>query len=341
MKKQYVVDLKVGKPVDSVFVVSKKIVKQKKNGEDYCLVTLQDKGGDLQGIMWTEVFKRMEDFQEGDFVAVKGQVNEYNKTKQLVIDYLVKVKDESNIEYSDFIKTTKKNISGMLSELKNIIGGIENPYLKKLLNLFFQDEVFIKEFCHGTAAMKYHHAYRGGLLEHTLSVTRVCSLIAENYNNINKDLLVGGAILHDIGKIKEYDVGVIITVSDQGKLLGHISMGYSWIMDKIRSLERFPKDLAERLLHIILSHHGYKEFGSPVQPKILEAFVVHHVDYLDADVAGYNLLLEESDEEVDWSRFVKNFERSVLLRQLNNEDYVEEKKIRRQKNGRIGQEGLF
>ncbi|MFO7929686.1 MAG: HD domain-containing protein [Candidatus Humimicrobiaceae bacterium] len=341
MKKQYVVDLKVGKPVDSVFVVSKKIVKQKKNGEDYCLVTLQDKGGDLQGIMWTEVFKRMEDFQEGDFVAVKGQVNEYNKTKQLVIDYLVKVKDESNIEYSDFIKTTKKNISGMLSELKNIIGSIENPYLKKLLNLFFQDEVFIKEFCHGTAAMKYHHAYRGGLLEHTLSVTRVCSLIAENYNNINKDLLVGGAILHDIGKIKEYDVGVIITVSDQGKLLGHISMGYSWIMDKIRSLERFPKDLAERLLHIILSHHGYKEFGSPVQPKILEAFVVHHVDYLDADVAGYNLLLEESDEEVDWSRFVKNFERSVLLRQINNEDYVEEKKIRRQKNGRIGQEGLF
>ncbi|MGM0368615.1 MAG: 3'-5' exoribonuclease YhaM family protein [Actinomycetota bacterium] len=341
MKKQYVVDLKVGKPVDSVFVVSKKIVKQKKNGEDYCLVTLQDKGGDLQGIMWTEVFKRMEDFQEGDFVAVKGQVNEYNKTKQLVIDYLVKVKDESNIEYSDFIKTTKKNISGMLSELKNIIGGIENPYLKKLLNLFFQDEVFIKEFCHGTAAMKYHHAYRGGLLEHTLSVTRVCSLIAENYNNINKDLLVGGAILHDIGKIKEYDVGVIITVSDQGKLLGHISMGYSWVMDKIRSLERFPKDLAERLLHIILSHHGYKEFGSPVQPKILEAFVVHHVDYLDADVAGYNLLLEESDEEVDWSRFVKNFERSVLLRQINNEDYVEEKKIRRQKNGRIGQEGLF
>ncbi len=341
MKKQYVVDLKVGNPVDSVFVVSKKIVKQKKNGEDFCLVTLQDKGGDLQGIMWTEVFKQMEDFQEGDFVAVKGKVNEYNKTKQLVIDYLVKVKDESNIEYSDFIKTTKKNISGMLSELKNIIGGIENSHLKKLLNLFFQDEVFIKEFCHGTAAMKYHHAYRGGLLEHTLSVTKVCSLIAENYNNINEDLLVAGAILHDIGKIKEYDVGVIITVSDQGKLLGHISMGYSWVMDKIKSLERFPKDLAERLLHIILSHHGYKEFGSPIQPKILEAFVVHHVDYLDADVAGYNLLLEESDEEVDWSRFVKNFERSVLLRRLNNEDYVDEKKIRRQKNGRAGQEGLF
>ncbi len=341
MKNQYVLDLKVGNSVNSTFVVSRKIIKKKKNGDDYCIVTLQDKSGDLPGVMWTNVLNEFGDFEEGDFVEVKGIINRYNQSRQLVIDSLIKIKDESNIEYSDFIKTSKKGIQKMFSELKEIIKSIENPSLKKLLDLFFVDKTFAKNFCNGTAAMRYHHAYRGGLLEHTLSVTKVCDLIAGNYNNINRDLMVAGALLHDIGKIKEYDVGVIISVTDQGKLLGHISMGYSWVLDRIKKIKDFPQELKERLLHIILSHHGYKEYGSPVEPKILEAFVVHHVDYMDADVAGYNLLLDESDEEVDWSRFVKNFERSVLLRKLDAECVADKKKIKNRKNNNLEQDGLF
>jgi len=339
-KKQFVLDLEVGKPVNSVFVVSRKIVKKKKNGDDFCLVTLQDKGGDIQGVIWTEVFNRTPDFEEGDFVSVKGSVSEYRNARQLIVESLVRIDDESEIEYSDFIKTTKKDIAQMFSEIKSVVDSVNHKYLSQLLKLFFEDKKFARDFCSATAAVQYHHAYRGGLLEHTLYVCKVCDLVADVYQNINRDLLIAGALLHDIGKIKEYDVGVVIKVTDQGKLLGHISMGYSWVLEKITTIKGFPEDLRERILHIIISHHGYKEFGSPKRPKIMEAFIVHHVDHMDAEVAAYNLLIEEGSDDADWSHFVKGFERSVLLRRLDNADYCPQENNQVKSKG-INQEGLF
>jgi 3'-5' exoribonuclease len=214
----------------------------------------------------------------------------------------------------------------MFQQLKFFMNGISNPYLKKLLGLFFDDEKFSEKFCSSTAAVQYHHAYTGGLLEHTLSMVRLCSGIIDNYRDIKavnddfKDLAIAGSVLHDIGKMEEYGTekkGALIKITDEGKLLGHISIGYGIILQKIGQINNFPTDLKDRLLHIILSHHGHKEFGSPKQPKTLEAFLVYHVDHLDADIAGIAGILENSSGGSDWSEYLKNFERSILLKEPN------------------------
>lgn len=339
MKKQYVSNLKVGTNVNSLFVVSHKSIKKKKNNDDYCAVTLQDKEGSIEGVIWTEVFKNVEYFEEGDFVLVKGNVSEYRGGKQLSVSFITKIKNKEDIEYSDFIRTTKENVDGMMSEIKSYINSTKDQHLRKLLDLFFKDEDFTRRFCRATAAVRYHHAYSGGLLEHTLSVTKICDFLSGTYKNLNRDLIISGAILHDIGKIMEYDVGVIIKVTDEGKLLGHITIGYGLVLEKIKKISGFPTDLRERLLHIILSHHGHKEFGSPRRPKILEAFVVYHVDHMDADIGGYNIILEESNEGEDWSAYAKNFERSVMLKkpELENSD---QKSTGTDEEEKFGEKGL-
>ncbi len=154
-------------------------------------------------------------------------------------------------------------------------------------------------------------------MEHTLSRVKICDFISSNYDNIDRDLLISGAILHDIGKVVEYATeksGALIKISDEGKLIGHITIGYGMVLNKIDSINDFPKDLKDRLLHIILSHHGHKEFGSPKRPKTLEAFIVYHVDHMDADIGGFNDIIENSSPSADWSDYLRNFERSVLLK---------------------------
>ena len=215
------------------------------------------------------------------------------------------------------IKTSGKNIDEMFERIKKYADGVKNPYLKKLLGLFFEDKKFEDDFKNAAAAVRYHHAFKGGLLEHTLSVTEICDAIYRVYRNLNYDLLISGAILHDIGKIREYRTQVTTEVTDEGKLLGHITIGYGWVLEKIKKIDGFPKDLSDRLLHIILSHHGQKEFGSPKRPKIPEAFVVYHVDYMDADIGGYNIILEENKSGSSWSDYLKNFDRSVFLKKLD------------------------
>jgi len=338
-KNEFIGDLKAGHHIESVFAVSKKAVKQKKNNEEYCLLTLQDKQGEIQSVMWTEAFMAAPSFEEGDLVAVRGMVTDYRGSNQLAIDKLDKIKKSKDIDYADYIKSTQKDIGQMWAELKSKVEEVKNPYLRKLLDLFFQDNQFEQDFCHGTAAVQYHHAYLGGLLEHTLYVCRGCALIAETYPNINRDLLIAGALLHDVGKIKEYEVGLIIKFTDQGKLLGHIAIGYSWVLEKINLIQGFPPDLKDRILHIILSHHGYKEYGSPKRPKILEALVVHHVDYMDAEIAAFNELLSDQNQDGDWSPFLKNLDRSVLLRKLDESSC--NPSLDPDSNNGTSQEGLF
>jgi 3'-5' exoribonuclease len=326
MKKQYIKDLRAGMPVDSIFVISRKTIKKTKSEQDYCLVCLQDKDGLIDGIMWPKAIINSDLFEEGDFVKINGIVSEYKGTRQIEISSIKKVDEGEKIEYSDFIRATKKNINEMFSEMLSFIESIENKPLKKLLNLFFEDEKFSESFCNSTAAVQYHHAYKGGLLEHTLSVIKICDFLSKNYPSLNRDILLAGVILHDVGKIREYQFdeknNVTIKISDEGKLLGHITIGYGMVLEKISQIKGFSRDLKDRLLHIILSHHGAKEFGSPKRPKILEAFVVYHVDHMDADVGGFSIILEESGGRVEWSEFVKNFERSIFLKELDLQEGI-------------------
>ncbi len=315
-KKQFTSDLTIGGKAESIFVVADKQVRKKRNGDDYCTVTLQDREGSIGGVLWTETFIKAEDFSVGDFVLVEGDVKAYKGGRQLIVNSLEKIKNNENIKHSDYLKTSSKDIDGMFKEIKGYIATVNNPYLKELLDMFFGDDNFADDFKSSSAAKYYHHAFKGGLLEHTLNVTKICDAIYRVYKNLNYDLLISGAILHDIGKIKEYRTKVTTEVTDQGKLLGHITIGYGWIIEKIKKIEGFPQDLSNRLLHIILSHHGHKEFGSPKRPKILEAFIVYHADHMDADVGGYNILIEENKNGSDWSDYAKIFERPVFLKKL-------------------------
>ena len=315
-KKQFISDLEAGARADSIFMVAKKQVRKKKNGDDYCAVTLQDKTGSIEGVLWTEIYRSAGNFTEGDLVSVEGDVKEYKGIKQLVINSIKKIENKEDIEYSDYIKTSRRDIDEMFAGIKEYAARVKNPHLKKLIDSYFEDKEFVKDFKNATAALRYHHAFKGGLLEHTLAVTEICDAISRVYHNLNYDLLISGAILHDIGKIREYKTVATTEVTDEGKLLGHITIGYGWVLEKIKQIDGFPQDLRDRLLHIILSHHGQKEFGSPKRPKILEAFVVYYIDHMDADIGGYNIILEENKSGSNWSDYVKNFERSVFLKKL-------------------------
>jgi 3'-5' exoribonuclease len=338
IKKQFISDLLPNMTVGTVFVVSRKNIRKKKNGEEYCSISLSDKSGNIESIMWTEEFKNSCMFAEGDFVRISGQISEYRGAKQLTIDKLSRVTDESLYEVNDFIKITSKDTGKMFSELLGYIAEVENDHIRELLGSFFNDSGFAEKFINATAAAKNHHAYSGGLLEHTLYVAKISAYLYGLYDNLNKDLLISGSLLHDIGKIEEYDIGPAIKMNNTGKLIGHIVIAYNWIEQKISKISGFPDDMRQRLLHIILSHHGFQEYGSPKEPKILEAFVVYHADHLDADINGFNTIINESPDEEEWSSYAKNFERSILLKKLDQENNTASTA---EKKKPLSQDGLF
>lgn len=327
MKNHFIKDLKPGDTLDSVFILVKKTLKKTKNGQDYCVLSFQDNSGSIDGIVWPEacqnlgLFKKG-NFEEGDYVKVQGSVSEYKGSKQLDISRLLPLSEEekSLISRGDFVRSSKRDAAEMFEELESAVSNFKNSYLVQLLESFFSDPGFKRDFCFWPAAVQYHHAYIGGLLEHTLSMVKICDYLSGCYENIDRELLMAGAILHDVGKITEYVTeknGAIIKITDRGKLLGHITIGYGLVLDKIKLIKGFPKDLEERLLHIILAHHGHKEFGSPKRPKTLEAFILYHVDHMDADIGGFNNILENSGSTAQWSEYLRNFERSVYLKPPN------------------------
>jgi 3'-5' exoribonuclease len=325
MKSQYINDLKPGEQVSSEFVISNKAERSKKNGEKFCLLILQDKSGFMDGVIWNESVINFSTIREGDFVRIDdGIVNEYRSKKQIEISSITRLDSREVKDKSDFEKTTKMDIGKMVSTLMEYIESVENPHLQKLLAMFFKDEEFLEDFCSATAAVQYHHAYRGGLLEHTLSVLKISEMLSKHYRNMNRDLLIAGSIFHDIGKMREYRLSIPIKVTDEGRLLGHITIGYGMVLEKIKCIKGFPEDLRDRLLHIVLSHHGQKEFGSPRRPKTLEAFIVYHIDYMDADIGGFNAAIEANKGDSDWSEYMKNFERSVFLKKPDFENLSEE-----------------
>jgi 3'-5' exoribonuclease len=318
-KDKFIRDLRnsVNEKIASVFIVSKIILKQAKSrkagsaDEAYCLLKLQDKSGLIDAIIWPDVYRKFkkildpesetsgdkesqdagssaelkdEKLKEEDCVEVEGVISEYRGDLQIVISSIKKA-DSGGIDYSYFIRSLPEgNKQNLVLELEEIIGLVENKFLKSLLGLFFKDKKIFEDFNKSAAAVKYHHAYSGGLIEHSVKVAKNCIMVSGNYPDLNKDLLIAGALLHDIGKIEEYYTGLTIKITDEGNLLGHIAMGYGMVREKVKEIEGFPDKTAKELLHIIISHHGYKEFGSPRVPETPEAFVVYHMDHLDADI---------------------------------------------------------
>ncbi|MFC1856102.1 3'-5' exoribonuclease YhaM family protein [Thermodesulfobacteriota bacterium] len=313
MKTTFIKDIKGGLNLSEIFLVKKKNLNRTKNGKYYLAITLGDNTGAMEARGWDNAERLSALFEQGDIIRVKGLSSVYQNRVQLSVNDIDKV-DISTVDLSCFVEASKFNPDDMLAELTGYIQTMKNTHLKSLLNLFFEDDSFMKAFKSGTAAKALHHSYLSGLLEHTLSVTRVAIKMVENYETVNRDLLIAGAILHDIGKIKELSSEIGFNYTDSGRLLGHIVIGVGMVDEKLRELDAFPERLADHLKHMILSHHGIYEWGSPKKPKTKEALMLHYADDLDAKMAMFDRALDNEvrDRDTGWTNYNPIFERYLF-----------------------------
>jgi 3'-5' exoribonuclease len=308
MKKRFITDIKAGDVVDDVFVLAEKILSQKRDGKNFLNVTLSDKTGTLKGVVWDNVDQIAAAVTSGDFVSIRGTVGEYKGTLQLVVKAMDVCTHEA-VDPSDFLPATSRDIDGMFERLVTITASLTTPYLKKLFDAFWKDEELVRKFKTAPAAKKMHHAYIGGLLEHTLSMTSLADKVAGHYSGIDRDLLVSGAVLHDIGKTDEFEYQFKIDYTDEGRLLNHIVIGLKMVDEKLSGIEDFPEDQILLLKHMMVSHHGAREFGSPEPPKTIEAVLLNYIDEIDSKVNGIRDFMASEDPNETWTSYHRLLER--------------------------------
>ncbi|MFZ0482488.1 MAG: HD domain-containing protein [Desulfobacterales bacterium] len=308
MKKRFISDIRAGDRVDDIFVLSEKILSQKKDGNNFLNITLSDKTGTIKGVVWDNVDQIAAGITSGDFAHVNGSVSEYRGTLQVVIKIMEPFPSD-RIDPSDFLPQTSRDIEGMFERLVKRMDSITTDYLKALIDAFFKDKEFVNKFKTAPAAKKMHHAYIGGLLEHTLSMTSLADKIAGHYSGINRDLLLSGTILHDIGKIDEFEYQFKIDYSDKGRLLNHIVIGLKMVDEKLSEIKYFPEDQVLLLKHLIVSHHGTREFGSPEPPKTIEAVLLNYIDEIDSKVNAIRDFIASEDPDETWTSYHRLLER--------------------------------
>jgi 3'-5' exoribonuclease len=292
MNKIFVNEMIENQTVDSVFLVTEKRLAETRSGTTYLRLRLADRTGEIEGRVWEQASELAKEFDRNDYVRSKGRITRYQDALQMAIHQIQRL-PPSSIDPSDFLPTTDQNIEAMWEELQRIVQCIENESLRKLLNAFLSDVEFSERFKKAPAAKRLHHVYVGGLLEHTLNVCRLTTAVTELYPGLNRDMLLTGAILHDIGKTEELTYERSFDYSDQGRLLGHLVIGLEMVDKRIAGMDHFPQELALVLKHLLISHHGQYIWGSPKRPKTLEAIVLHQLDDLDAKFNGVQKFLEK------------------------------------------------
>lgn len=288
---------------EGYFVIEHVEIKKHRTGEPFLRLVLSDKTGAFTALWWKPPKDaQLNVFKKGDLVFVTGHVEQFQGNLQPKLTVIRHAsKDEINPE--KFIAYSRFPIEEQFLQLLEFVESVKNPFLKKLLELFFYDDSFVERFNKTPAGKTIHHASIGGLLEHTLGVAEICETVAKRYKSVDRDLLITAALLHDIGKVEEYAVDVSITRTDKGVLLGHLYMGCEMIAMKIEKIPNFPEELKMKLLHCILSHHGEYEHGSPKKPKTLEAVVLAYADALDSRVKGFEEHIEkELGSDKGWTR---------------------------------------
>jgi 3'-5' exoribonuclease len=329
--KTYINEIKENDNVESPFLVKEKSSGITKTGNTYLKLKLVDCSGEIEGRIWTSVEKFAESFEKDDFVHVMGKAVSFQEHLQLNITHIERVREEE-ILFSDFFPMTEKDIDEMFQSLLEISRQIKNPHLSQLLQLFWEDESFIKLFKMAPASKWLHHNYLGGLLEHTLSLVQLVLKNASHYSGLNLDLLLTASILHDLGKVAELSYHRSFDYSDEGRLLGHIILGIERVEDKIRQLPDFPKDLSTLLKHLLISHHGQYIWGSPKRPMTLEAVMLHFLDDMDAKVNGIQQFIKNQVPEGSrWSAYHRIFEQYFyvpnLWEQMELPDKIDKDKL--------------
>lgn len=303
-------DYKDGDRVFDIYLCKHKLSAVTKNGKPYESLILQDKTGTVDAKIWDPNNAGIADFDTLDYIEVYGDVTSFQGALQVNVKRIRKCQ-EGEYNPADYLPVSKFDIEEMFQELSGYINKIENKYLKQLLQEFFvKDEEFIKTFKKSSAAKTVHHGFVGGLLQHTLSVVKLCEYYCSAYPLLNKDLLISAAICHDIGKVREISLFPQNDYTDEGQFLGHIVIGTEMVAEKINKIERFPVLLASELKHCILAHHGEYEFGSPKKPAIMEAVALNFADNTDAKLQTFTEILENSTE-TGWMGFNRLFESNL------------------------------
>jgi len=325
MKSPYVADLKPNQVITTTFLVHVKDVRQKKSGDPYLSLLLGDRTGEIDAKMWDNVAEVMDTFQRDDFVKVKGLLQIFQNRPQLTVHKMTRVLD-GDVDFADYFPASLRDPMEMFTELRGMIAGIGNPHLRGLLDAFFDDEPLARMYRIAPAAKHVHHAYLSGLIEHVLSVCHLAQMMATQYRYIDLDLLLTGAILHDVGKVAELTYDRSFGYSSEGQLVGHIAIGLRFLHEKLHRLPEFPAKLRILVEHMILSHHGELEFGSPKVPLFPEALLLHHLDNLDSKMECMRSLMED-DRLVDghWTSYNSSLGRAVLKKSK----YLSEEKVER------------
>jgi len=312
MKSPYISELQANQTVHGTFLVAYKDIRQKKGGDPYLTLTLSDRTGDLDARMFDNAAEVLDTFERDDFVRVKGLLQVFHNRPQLTIHKIQPIAD-SEVDTSDYFPVSKRDRDEMFRELQSWIASVTNPHLKALLDAIFADESIAVPYRSAPAAKTVHHNWIGGLIEHVLSMCQVARFAAAHYPDIDFDLLLAGVILHDLGKIRELSYTRSITYTTQGQLIGHILIGIGIVEEKLRQVPDFPARLRDLLLHMILSHHGALEFGSPKVPLFPEALLLHYIDNLDSKMECMHSLIEKDRTvEGEWTAYSSALDRSAL-----------------------------
>ncbi len=316
MSRRFVNELADGEAIDQVFLASEKQLRTNRNGNLYLQVRLSDKTGSITAMLWNAHQKHYDGFDNGDFIRIKGTSQLYNGGMQVLAKQVEKDNGQG-IDESDFITLSTDAVEKLVARVAELLRGMQNMHLRNLAECFLVDEAFMRGFRSAPAGVKNHHAYQGGLLEHVASLMEVCHLIAPQYPGVDPDLLLMGAFLHDMGKIRELTYSPDLGYSDQGQLIGHLVQGVSMLDEVIaetekQSGEEFPQEIANQLRHMIVSHHGHYEYGSPKLPMTLEAITLHFLDSLDARIHSVSqLIAEDVNKNSPWTVYHPSIGRKI------------------------------
>ncbi len=304
--------LTTNQTVTGFYLLGSVTEKTARTGKTYLDMTLSDDSGNISAKLW-DFNKDKHKFSAGDIIKIQGKVSEYQGQKQLTVERIRKAEEADNVDVSQFYKVSERDFDEMMVELKGVIDSVKNPFLNKLLTMIFSGEK-LKKFSNVPAGKAWHHAYIHGLLEHTLEIVKLCELTASFHKEVNRDLLVSGALLHDFGKTEELSDSADFGYTDKGKLLGHIVIAAMEVEKTIEKIPEFPEDLKNQLEHLILSHQGKLEFASPVVPKTLEAIILYHSDELSAKANAYNNVIKsQAGGSSSWTNFIRLAETDLYI----------------------------
>jgi 3'-5' exoribonuclease len=315
--RRFVEQLADGDAVEEVYLVVDKQLRANRNGNLYIQADLRDRTGTINARLWNAGDQLFRSFEAGDFLFVKGKVQLFQGALQLILSQFDRV-DSARVELADFLPHTTQDVNKLYERLCRFLRGLSNPQLRALAECFLMDQDFVQAFCRAPAGVRVHHAYIGGLLEHVVTLLDAADRLAPLYPDLDGDLLKMGIFLHDVGKVRELTYDRAFAYSDEGQLVGHLVIGVEMLNDRVRQVpeltgEPFPAELLLRLKHLILSHHGTGEFGSPRVPMTPEAIALHHLDNFDAKLHIFTReIRDDGNPSATWTQFNPTLQRRLF-----------------------------